>query len=78
MLGSLAILGDVLQLHDLMLVLDLFVTLLQIPDNPLGPLQIERQGLDIRLLLLDGTPKFGTLHICIIIMNEDEVGILFT
>ena len=40
MLGSLAILTDVLQLHDLMLVLKLLVPLLQIPDDPFGPLQI--------------------------------------
>ena len=61
-----------------MMVFKLFVPLLQVPDNPLSPLQIERQGLDLHLLLLDGPPKFGTLHICIIIMNEDEVGLSFT
>ena len=40
-LGSLSILTDVLQLHDLMLVLKLLVPLLLIPNDPFGPLHIE-------------------------------------
>ena len=37
LLGSLSILTDALQLHDLMLVLKLFVPLLQIPDGSIWP-----------------------------------------
>ena len=53
-LGSLSVLTDVLQLHDCMLILQLFVLLLQVVYDPLGSLQLDGQGIDLSLLLLNG------------------------
>ena len=78
MLGSLAILTDALQLHDRLLVLKLFVPLLQILDDLSSPLHIEYQVLDLRVLLLNGHPKFGIFCLCLIILNEDDIGLLYT
>ena len=52
--GSLPVLTDVLQLHDCLLILQLFVLLLQAVYDPLGSLQLDGQGMDLSLLLLNG------------------------
>ena len=51
--GSLPILMDVLQLHDRLLILQLFVPLLQIVYDPLSSLQLVGQCVDLSLLLLN-------------------------
>ena len=53
-LGSLPVLMDVLQLHDCFLIFQIFVSRLQVIYDPLSSLQIDGQGVNLRLLLLNG------------------------
>ena len=56
-LGSLSVLTDVLQLHDCLLILQLFFPLLQLIYDPLGSLQFDGQCVNFRFLLLNGLPQ---------------------
>lgn len=53
-LGSLPIFMDVSQLHDYLLILQLFIPLLQVIYDPLSSLKFLGQCVDLRFLLLDG------------------------
>ena len=53
-LGSLPVLTDVLQLHDCLLIFQMFFSLLQVVYDPLGYLQLYGQGIYLSLLLLNG------------------------
>ena len=57
-LGSFPILTDVLQLHDHLLILQMFVPLLQIFYDPLSSLQLVGQCVDLNLLLLNDLSQF--------------------
>ena len=56
--GSLPILTNVLQLHDRLLILQLFVPLLQIFYDPLISLQLVVQCVDLSFLLLNDLSQF--------------------
>ena len=56
--GSLPVLTDVLQLHDRLLILQLFVPLLQVFYDPLSSLQLVGQCVNLSLLLLNDLFQF--------------------
>jgi len=63
-----------------MLVLKVLIPFLQALYSPLSSIQVDRQGINVRLLLLNDFPKIRALqaHIDIITLNEDEISLPLT